>query len=309
MPSKEKLLLTGGSGFLGKALRSTLSSHYTITTLGRSTANNIKADLSTGIPDFDESFDIILHNAGKAHIVPRTNAEKEAFFKVNVEGTKHLLRAIEQNDGVPKSFIFISTIAVYGKDSGTFISEEHPLEGTTPYALSKIQAEQLIKVWCEQRGIPYVFLRLPLIVGPQAPGNLGAIIKAIQNNRYAKIKGNEAKKSAVLAEDVAQLIPNIIGKTGIYNLTDGQHPSFAAIESAIAASLDKKIAIQIPLGLLKIAALGGDLLNGLKIPFPLHSERLRKMTATLTFSDEKARKELKWNPNSVITYIQQGKAL
>lgn len=307
--TKERLLLTGGTGFLGTILKKALTDKFEITTLGRSNGNIIQVDLGASVPKFEAEFQVILHNAGKAHMVPRTSAEKEAFFNVNVEGTRHLLQAIEQGSKQPKSFIFISTIAVYGKDSGTLISEEHPLEGSSPYAQSKIQAELLIKEWCEQRNIPYVFLRLPLIIGPQAPGNLQAITNAIQRNRYASIKGNEARKSAVLAKDVAQLIPSLIGKTGIYNLTDGQHPMFSAIETAIAQSLNKKIRIQIPLNVLKVVALGGDLLNNFKIPFPLHSERLKKMTATLTFSDKKAQRELNWNPNSVITYIEQGKAL
>ena len=44
--------------------------------------------------------------------------------------------------GVPKALVFISTVAVYGRDFGELITELHPLNGNTPYAKSKIMAEK-----------------------------------------------------------------------------------------------------------------------------------------------------------------------
>ena len=46
--------------------------------------------------------------------------------------------------GPPKALVFISTVAVYGCESGELITEEHPLEGETPYAKSKILAEEYL---------------------------------------------------------------------------------------------------------------------------------------------------------------------
>lgn len=83
---------------------------------------------------------MVLHACGKAHIVPRTEEEKQAFFDVNYTGTIHLCEALERVGG-PKALIFISTVAVYGYESGEMITEEHPLNGDTPYAKSKIMAE------------------------------------------------------------------------------------------------------------------------------------------------------------------------
>lgn len=76
---------------------------------------------------------MVLHTCGKAHIVPRTEEEKQASFDVNYTGTIHLCEALERV-GVPKALIFISTVAVYGCESGEMITEEHPLSGDTPYA-------------------------------------------------------------------------------------------------------------------------------------------------------------------------------
>ena len=296
------VLLTGGSGFLGKAIKARKDNH--ILSLGRSVSNDIICDLAKDIPELDGKIYKVIHCAGKAHVVPKTKQEKQVFFDVNVQGTKNLLEGLEDHKSGIQQFVFISTIAVYGKDQGRNISEEEPLLGDTPYAKSKIEAEQVLINWSKKHSIPLVILRLPLIVGDYPPGNLGAIIKAIQNGRYVRIRNNNALKSVVLAHDVANLISNLNGVSGIYNLTDGKHPSFKEIEDAIGFRFKKKIKISLPIELLRMIAKVGDLIRVLKIPFPLYSERLNKMISSLTFSDEKARKELNWNPNPVLDFIR-----
>lgn len=92
----EKLLFTGGSGFLGKNIRPLLENDYEVTTCGRSQDNDIKADLANEEPRLNVHYDIVLHACGKAHIVPKTEEEKQAFFRTNYEGTKHLCSALEK---------------------------------------------------------------------------------------------------------------------------------------------------------------------------------------------------------------------
>lgn len=213
-----------------------------------------------------------------------------------------------ENIDAIKQFIFISTVAVYGLESGENIHENCPLKGSTPYALSKIQAERLLIEWAERHQIPLVILRLPLIVGTNPPGNLRFIANAISKGLYVRIKGNYAKKSMVLAEDVAQLISKLpINASGIYNLTDGTNPTFAQVEDAIAISYQKRIPLSIPLSLINIVARIGDGLRTIGIPFPVFSERIEKMTSSLTFSDLKARKEIDWSPRPVLPFIENHK--
>ena len=75
----------------------------------------------------------MLHACGKAHVVPKTEAEKQLFFDINYIGTIHLCNALEKV-GTPKALVFISTVAVYGCEFGELITEEHSLDGDTPYA-------------------------------------------------------------------------------------------------------------------------------------------------------------------------------
>jgi nucleoside-diphosphate-sugar epimerase len=108
----------------------------------------------------------------------------------------------------------------------------------------------------------------------------------------------------VLAKDVAQLIADWDGSTtGIYHLTDGEHPRFCDLEDTLAQTCSRKLPWQLPLSLLNLAGRVGDRLQRWYIPFPLSTARLQKMTQTLTFSDAKARKDLGWSPQPVLDYL------
>ena len=217
-----KVLLTGASGFLGKYIidEGTLRK-YSILKLGRDEHSDIPIDLSQKAPQLPEDLDIIIHAAGKAHVVPKTEDEKKVFFDVNLEGTKNLIQGIEQSSLNLKGFVFISPVAVYGMEYGTDITERAPLLGNSPYAQSKIKAEEFLQNWSEKSGIPVLILRLPLIIGNEAKGNLAKMIRGIQHGKYVSIAGGAARKSMVLAEDVAHCIFDNVGKSGVYNLTDG----------------------------------------------------------------------------------------
>lgn len=292
-------LLTGSHGFLGSYLYKALAEVGPVHTLGRHTQSDIQADIAIGVPSLNEPIDWVVHNAGKAHIVPRTEAEALDFDSVNRQGTLHLLEALERV-GVPRRLVFISTVAVYGLDAGEGITEETPLLGSTPYAVSKIAAEAAVRNWCTQHNVQWVILRLPLVAGPDAPGNLGAMRRAIQRGYYVRIKGNTARRSMVAAADVATLIATLPDHSGIYNLTDGFHPTLSAIEATLERAIGKSIRWNVPLALLRQGAQAGDLLQSLGIPFPLTSTRLQKLSATLTFDDQRAREELGWAPKSAL---------
>src|SRR5690554_4382311 len=291
-------LITGASGFLGRLLADALKKKGAqVTGQGRA-GQDLNLDITQpfSLPK-DLDWDIIVHSAGKAHSVPRTAEEEQVFYQVNLEGTKNLCTAIEKLPKKPEAFVFISTVAVYGVDSGVLIPEDAPLNGTSPYAKSKILAEEWLGEWAEKTGIVLGILRLPLIAGPNPPGNLGAMINGIKSGRYLSIGKATARKSVVWAEDIADVIPKLASVGGTYNLTDGYHPSFGELERTIADSLGKKAPIKIPMVLAKVLGYAGDLLGD---RFPVNSDKLGKITSTLTFDDSKARQLLAWEPGRVL---------
>ena len=290
------LLFTGASGFLGNNIIHLLNGTYNIISVGLSPQDNYLVDIATDIPTFTDAFDVVFHAAGKAHSVPKTEAEKRLFFDVNLQGTKNLCTALERS-GIPKAFIFISTVAVYGCDSGENITEEHPLNGTTPYALSKIKAEKYLEGWCAMHNVKLSILRPSLIAGPNPPGNLGAMIHGIKNGKYLSIAGGKARKSVLMVQDIANLLPMLIEKGGIYNVCDSYQPSFRELEMVIYKQLNKKLPLSIPYWFAKSMAVLGDCFGE---NTPINSLKLRKITNSLTFSNEKAVRELGWKPMNVL---------
>ena len=296
----EKLLFTGGTGFLGKNVMPILTQRYEVTTCGITTDDMIKANLAKEIPDLPERYDVVLHACGKAHIVPKTEAEKQSFYDVNYQGTVNLCSALEKA-AIPKAIVFISTVAVYGCEYGDSITEDHPLEGDSPYAESKIMAEKYLTEWCAKNGVVLGILRPSLLAGKNAPGNLGAMVNGIKKGFYMNIAGGKVIKSILMAEDIAHLLPLLEEKGGIYNVCDTRQPSFGEISASVAKQLGKHKPISIPYWMAWCMAKVGDLLGN---KAPINSYKLEKMTKSLTFSNEKAKKTLGWKPLDVLSNYQ-----
>ena len=292
----EKILFTGGTGFLGKNVRPILDKKYEVTTCGITSDDMIKANLATETPKLDKHYDIVLHACGKAHVVPKTEAEKQAFFDVNFTGTVNLCDALEEV-GVPKAIVFISTVAVYGCEYGDLITENHPLEGKTPYAKSKIMAEEYLTEWCKKNNVVLGILRPSLLAGKDAPGNLGAMVNGVRKGFYMNIAGGKVIKSILMAEDIAHILPSLVEKGGTYNVCDTRQPSFGELSISVAKQLGKGKPMNIPYWMAWCMAKVGDLLGS---KAPINSYKLEKMTKSLTFSNEKARKELGWEPLDVL---------
>lgn len=291
------ILFTGASGFLGKNIFHILSQNNKIDTLGISSTDTYNVDFSKSIPILQKEYEIIIHAAGKAHSIPSSKEEEAQFFQVNFQGTKNLCTSLEGNK-LPKAFIFISSVAVYGIESGENIQETFPMNGSTPYALSKIMAEQYLTSWCCKNNVTLGIIRPALIAGKRPPGNLGTMIDGIKTGKYMRIGNGSAKKSVLMAEDIARIIPKLAEVGGTYNLCDNHHPSIAELDEIIAKQLKKKPNRSIPFWLAKSLARFGDL-NGKG--FPITTNKLNKITQSLTFSNEKARRELCWEPTDVLS--------
>lgn len=296
----QKLLFTGASGFLGYNVRPILEHYYNVHTIGLTDDDDIKINMAKDVPPINTHYDVVLHAAGKAHTVPKTEAEKQVFYDVNYQGTVNLCKALE-NAGIPKALVFISTVAVYGCEFGELITEDHPLGGDSPYAESKIMAEKYLTEWCASYGVVLGILRPSLLAGRNAPGNLGAMVNGVKKGFYLNIAGGRVKKSVLMAEDIANLLPLLAEKGGVYNVCDTYQPTFGELSASVAKQLGKRKPISIPYWMAWCMAKVGDLLGS---KAPINSYKLEKMTKSLTFSNEKARKELGWEPLDVLTNYQ-----
>lgn len=289
-----KILVTGASGFLGREILKSLKEQI-VFTLNRNSGNYIY-DLSKCVPNFNTNFDLIIHNAGRAHVIPKSKSSIASFYDTNLSGTQNLLRGLS-NYGSPKRFVFISSVSVYGIISGCNISENNQLLADDPYGRSKVEAEQLVSEWCQKNNVLCTILRLPLVAGINPPGNLGAMINAIRKGYYFNVSEGVARKSMVLASDISKFILAAAEVGGVYNLTDGCHPKFNELSHLISKQLGKRFVPNMPLFVAKLLAFLGDKIGPL---FPINSVQLNKITSTLTFDDSKARKAFGWNPTPVL---------
>ena len=300
-----RVLVTGSGGWLGRFVVTALDgagatvAGLDLTERGAG-PGGVVADLAAGPPELPGAFDAVVHLAGLAHRVPRDDDESALFHRVNTEGSRHLARALDAV-GAPEALVFVSTVAVYGAESGEGIVEDRPREATDPYGESKRAAEDLLTDWGAAAGVKVAVVRPPLVAGPGAPGNLGDMIAAMRRRRYLSVAGGRARRSLVCADDLAAGIVAAAGAEGAFHLTDGRHPSFRELEEALAPALGIGRPPELPGRLGGLLAAAGDLGEALlRRDLPFNSRRLAKMSATLTFDDARARRELGWAPSSVV---------
>lgn len=299
---KKNTLVTGWNGFFGSILCSKLEANGSrIVRCGRVEGSDIKADLALSVPVIKDNVHRVVHAAGVTPTAIRPINTPDVFTIGNVQGTSNLLMGLTSNK--PKSFVLISSASVYGRTSGDLIDESTPLSAISEYAKSKRESELLVTRWCNKHRIDLTIVRLPLVVGVGAPGTLGQLINAIQRRRFVLPGSGSARKSMVLATDVADWIVRNPTLTGTFNLTDQQDPTYAEICDAITTHLKLNKVPRIPLPLMIATSWlgdsGGALLNK---QFPYNSSVHAQLTTSLTFSSDAAKAQA-WNPQSVLANI------
>jgi nucleoside-diphosphate-sugar epimerase len=187
-----RIFITGGSGFIGGALlESLVNSKNYISTISRfdyESLNSldlvVKGDieqlnknnkLSVVVEGVLENTDVVIHLAGRAHIVAdnSTNPLNE-YRKINRDATLTLAR-IAAKSGV-KRFVFLSSIGVNGNQNTKPFLESDTPNPQEPYAISKYEAEQGLFKLAKETNMEVVIIRPPLVYGANAPGNFGRLI-------------------------------------------------------------------------------------------------------------------------------------
>lgn len=307
-----KILLTGYPGFLGNHIKSYFdTSGHQVDTIGILATcddinnNHIVCDLSKNVPELhNKKYDLVIHAAGKAHVTPKTETEKKQFFDVNVQGTSNLLQGLVENP--PDSIILISTVAVYGKEKGVRISENDSLEAIDPYGLSKLKAEELILNYNFPQPVCRGIVRLPLVAGPSAPGNLGSMLRAMEKGIYFNIGQGNTKRSVILYSDIAPFLELLSKRGGIYNLTDGDDISFKELYHGIRELIKCPRRPPMPKFLAFPLALGFEILQKItsrNLMFGL--KRYQQLTHDLTFDGSRAIKDFNYTPQPVLKNLNQ----
>jgi len=220
--TKTSVLITGGRGFVGRALvKLLLESGLSLVSLDRAPvagSQGLAHDVCCDISDHDQlqrifEQDRISHVIHLAAVLP-TAAQRDPVLatQVNVVGSLNLLELARQF-GV-RRFVFASSLSIYGTwDEGHVVSEADRAAPEDVYGAAKVYVEKLGAAYREKHGMDFVSLRIGRVVGPGANSATSAwrsqILEFLSTDRPLKIEIPYVGSERVLltnVEDVARAL-------------------------------------------------------------------------------------------------------
>jgi len=304
-----KILLTGGTGYVGSTLIKRLKDHgFTVHCLIRSEnkLRNIEnpdeltytiGDLTTPetITNLTQNIDYIIHLAVLAPTQKHAYT-MEDYRRVNVRGTENLLKECLKNP--VKKIICFSSSAAVGLVNTEIIDENTPCHPETEYGISKYEADMLIHKYTEEYELPISTLRFTHIYGPGDMRDFLKIVRLIKKGVLPIIGFGENLYPAVYKDDAVNAIMLALekGKAGhLYNISGNDSYDLRVIVKHVKSELG---ITRFPLWLPKYPTLLFlTCLEFLRIPSPIASRNIRSVTAARRFSIEKAQKELGYIPD------------
>jgi UDP-glucose 4-epimerase len=233
---KNRLLITGGSGFIGLNLKKLLDdSDFDICSIGRAPNEDYRIQLGSNIEnealfiEFLNNFkpQIICHLASGSNIT-RANENKEKEFLDTVASTKSLIGILNKLNTKPDKIIYLSSQAVYGIPQSLPVTEEHIAKPVTVYGDCKLQAEKVLS----KSGINTIILRVSSVYGPkQDPNKSGVIAKFIDrlksNNSPIVFNSFDLYSDFIYVDDLITAIISAIKfklkqECDIYNIGSGK---------------------------------------------------------------------------------------
>lgn len=247
------VLLTGGTGFIGKQLAKKLLTvpnlHLTAVTrnaMAMAASRTIQISGLTESTDWSSALDnqqIVIHAAARAHVMKDEQTDPlAAYRKVNVAGTLNLARQAAA-EGV-KRFIFISSIGVNGNINTQAFTENDTPNPVDSYAQSKWEAEQGLWKIHHDTGMELVILRPPLVYGPHAPGNFGSLIRWVEREWPLPLGAVYNRRSFIALDNLVDLILTCIDHPSAANqvflAADGEDVSTSQLLRGVAQAAGKR---------------------------------------------------------------------
>lgn len=213
-----RVLITGGSGFIGTAVihelirqrkQNGLDIQIRAFDLNKPAYEGVEAVQGSVLDISDvgraaEGCDYVIHLAALLG-VQKSEARRLDCLNINILGTQNVLNACIQ-DRV-KKIIFASSSEVYGDQTRLPISETNPVNPKSVYAVSKLAGEEYIRAYALRYGIQYTILRFFNVYGPGQVGEFvtAKFIKAVQDEQSPVIYGKgDQNRSFCYGGDVAQ---------------------------------------------------------------------------------------------------------
>ena len=259
------IAVTGANGFVGRAfcVRAIASGRRIRRLVRRPDGDAVAIDLARAADDdlarALAGAAVVVHLAGRAHVGGETDARFDDLYReANTRATQRLAaRAVAC--GVQR-FVFASTVKVNGEAT----RPRRPFRPTDPpaprdaYARSKLAAETALLDVARGTRMDVVVLRLPLVYGPGAKGNLRALIDAVGERRCLPVGAIDNRRSLLGIDNLVDALDAVIDApvvgTGVHFVADATSVSTPDLVRAVARALGVAPRIAaVPVPLLHIA--------------------------------------------------------
>ncbi|MGP5469752.1 UDP-glucose 4-epimerase family protein [Pseudomonas helleri] len=298
----KKIFVTGASGFLGSALIEKLAStkNYQVVVPVRREGTEFAEGIEPVLVKTDYllngelplgGVDVVVHCAARVHVMSETISDPlKEFRRINVDGT---LRLAEQAAlaGV-KRFIFISSVKVNGELTTLgkpFTADDEPAP-SDPYGISKMEAEQQLRLLGQRTGLEIVIIRPVLVYGPGVRANFRSLMSWVNKGYPLPLGAVRNKRSLVSLGNLVDLIVTCLEHPGAENQTfmvsDDDDMSTTDLLVRMSKALGRRpYLIPVPMSLLlKGSAFLGRRAVGLRL------------CGSLQVDISKTRNLLDWNP-------------
>ncbi len=305
------VLITGARGFLGRALvNALLESGNDVRALVKHTASSsYPKTVHIVVGDIRDpqcarqasvGCEAIVHLAGQAHALDDDHVSDQDYQTVNVDGTKHLLDGAVA--GGVRTFIFASSVKVFGETTTGCVDEGEPPAPQSPYARSKWMAEQLVASYGKGGSLATLSLRLPLVYGPTEKGNLYRMIAAIDQGKFPPLPPVQAVRSMLHVKNFVLAVRAVLQSPGflkpMYVATDAKPYSIPEVYDLLRKGLGlQPPMVRVPLWALSVGGQCGDIFQALlRKPALLSSSTLEKLIGQAWYSPEALIRDMGYQP-------------
>jgi nucleoside-diphosphate-sugar epimerase len=307
-----KVLVTGATGYLGKVLVPKLHDRgYDIRILARQSSDttlfsglrNIEifhGDVTSreSLEGIEKDIEYVYHLAVLGHY--GVVEDDQDYFDVNTRGSLNLLKHLAGSE--VKKFLYTTTTGALGAIPHKTATEKDFIPPVTPYGMSKYKAEMSIREFAEKHVVPYVMVRLTHVYGPGETRDLYSIIKMMKRGIFPQVGFSPNLFPAVYLDDALNglMLAMEKGRLGeTYIISDQTSHDLRTIRKLVRIHLGIRnrlypIFPKYPMLMLFTVLDWIGTKTGMKLPAT--RKNIQFITAGRTFSIEKARKELGYEP-------------
>lgn len=239
MSARPLCVVTGATGAIGPAVVDAFRADgYEVRTLSRN--GDVRADITDaeGVRRGVAGADCVVHLAALLHVNNPPPSMREDYQRINAGGTENVVAAALK-EGV-RRIVHISTIAVYGYNTGQMLTEEDVPRPDTIYGETKLAAERIVA----DAGSVGTVLRLGAVYGARVKGNYRRLLLAMNRGRFLPFGAGTNRRTLVYDRDVARACvlaakhPAAAGE--LFNVTDGEVHLVREILDAMATALGRR---------------------------------------------------------------------